>query len=56
MKTIILVGSCLNLRIKKLFFNNQPSRYDINVMEHQHFCCEKCNKIIDLEDTEDVSM
>ena len=42
---------CEEKRIKKLFFNNQPSRYDINVMEHQHFCCEKCNKIIDLDNT-----
>ena len=35
--------------IKKISIPGDPVRFDGNLKEHQHFVCEKCNRIIDIE-------
>lgn len=35
--------------IKKLNVPGDPVRYDGNLEEHDHFICEKCGKIIDID-------
>ena len=32
----------------RLFFADQPTRYDTNPAQHDHFVCKKCGKIIDI--------
>ncbi len=32
----------------RLFFADQPTRYDTNPALHDHFVCKKCGKIIDI--------
>jgi len=35
--------------IKELTFNDSSARFDGFVDDHQHFICEKCNKIYDIQ-------
>lgn len=35
--------------IRKLSIPGDPVRYDCNLSEHDHFICDECGKIIDLE-------
>lgn len=35
----------------RLFFADQPTRYDTNPAPHDHFVCLRCGKIIDIEAT-----
>lgn len=42
--------------IKKLAIPGDPIRYDCNLSEHDHFICDECGTIIDIEvDSEKLS-
>ena len=34
--------------VKKLFFPDEPARYEVLRAAHDHFVCEKCGKIFDV--------
>ncbi|WP_101773152.1 Fur family transcriptional regulator [Peptostreptococcus faecalis] len=40
--------------IRKINIQGDPARFDANLEEHNHFICEQCNDIIDV-DLDDVS-
>ncbi len=37
--------------ISKIAIPGDPIRFDANLNEHHHFICEKCNKIIDIDNS-----
>lgn len=43
---------CEENKLKKICFQDQPSRFDTSVAPHDHFVCVKCGRIIDLENNE----
>jgi Fe2+ or Zn2+ uptake regulation protein len=42
---------CEEGRLVKLFFADEPTRYDYNVHDHDHFVCRRCGAVIDLPKT-----
>ncbi len=46
-----LLVLCEEGRLVKLFFADEPTRYDWNVHNHDHFVCKKCGAILDLPST-----
>ncbi len=39
---------CEEGRLVRLFFADEPTRYDYNVCDHDHFVCKSCGAVIDL--------
>lgn len=48
---------CEENKLLKIFFQDQPARFDTSILPHNHFVCLKCGRIIDLHqnNTEEVS-
>jgi len=42
--------------LRKLFLSSGATRFDTNVKLHDHFYCEKCGVIIDLEDSSTIKI